>query len=391
MTTMTGNNQVDDNGTTSTSTTNLANKTNHPLSSSPLVGRRRGLGRSSRRRRQKLLEILRAEQSNGKQQHDGTTSASASTSATSSSSKVIPTDRHRIWPGVQERRRQWNLKKTPRRESTASGSSNHGDEQEWAPQDAARLLSQLGYLPGNALAIAARAKDLSTMSMMSNPDLDLFRKNLSLSHPEDPMVLLLYPVAVREENQQPNGKFKRRKRKRQQQLQLQSQLPIPISTDQEDQPTDADTTSGASIPSSAELELQVQGVVVEPFPTLYWLTLPKLRTLVSQLELQGTGILLEQRLATDPEAMTKMQRAHWAYGQERYQLLVDTDLRYIEQRKWQAAFDPAKRGVAGIRNPLAVKCLHAHVAHYLSGGNGSHDNVIGQWVMELLSSNNETK
>ncbi len=40
-------------------------------------------------------------------------------------------------------------------------------------------------------------------------------------------------------------------------------------------------------------------------------------------------------------------------------------------------------GVAGMRDPSAVKCLHCHYSHYLA--RPQHGNIIGQWVGEILS------
>jgi hypothetical protein len=60
--------------------------------------------------------------------------------------------------------------------------------------------------------------------------------------------------------------------------------------------------------------------------------------------------------------------------------LTVEDQELIENRKWGPALDDS-RGVAGIRNHAAVKCLHAHTAHYLAG---CPDNVVGRWVVEKL-------
>ena len=55
----------------------------------------------------------------------------------------------------------------------------------------------------------------------------------------------------------------------------------------------------------------------------------------------------------------------------------------MKERKWDGALS-SERGVAGIRNRKAVKCLHAHLAHYLSGESGHEHNVIGKWVYERV-------
>jgi hypothetical protein len=175
--------------------------------------------------------------------------------------------------------------------------------------------------------------------------------------------------------------------------------------------------------------------VLEPFPTLYWLTHPLLRILVSQLEVEGWGRQLEERLRNDVKAQESMQRAHAHYGAYRYQLLSLEDRQLLKQRNWETALCPDTRGVAGIvfaegeagsgakrgtttsslsSRICSVKCLHAHAAHYLSAhrrrpstattttvsdsnstsqgtegcdpamDNGGDDNVVGKWVMELI-------
>jgi hypothetical protein len=90
-------------------------------------------------------------------------------------------------------------------------------------------------------------------------------------------------------------------------------------------------------------------------------------------------------LLNDPQLLETMSRAHRAYGEERQAMITENDREYISNRGWDRALDTSK-GVAGIRNYGAVKCLHAHAAHFWSG---CQDNVVGKWVSdevaELLS------
>jgi hypothetical protein len=122
--------------------------------------------------------------------------------------------------------------------------------------------------------------------------------------------------------------------------------------------------------------------------------------MVSQLELEHFGSILEDRLAKDPVALASMKRAHLAYGEERFQLLSQDDISFYLQENgkntsatntgatasssWEQALS-SQRGVAGIRNFASVKCLHAHVAHYLSGGHRCQDNVVGKWTMDAVA------
>ena len=92
---------------------------------------------------------------------------------------------------------------------------------------------------------------------------------------------------------------------------------------------------------------------------------------------------MEQRLQSDPNALESMIRAHQAYGYERWECLTDYDLKLVQERTWEPALD-SRRGVAGISRHTTIKCLHAHLAHYLSGGRGSNDNIVGRWVLEAI-------
>jgi hypothetical protein len=95
-----------------------------------------------------------------------------------------------------------------------------------------------------------------------------------------------------------------------------------------------------------------------PMPTRYWLVDPDLRHAVSRLE--STGGVRAAEAAVDPEALAG---AHQRYAAERDLLLPPGH---------QGA-RPAG-GVGGTRQ--GVKCLHAHLAWWLAGG----DDPVGAWV-----------
>ncbi|MGH9264330.1 MAG: DUF501 domain-containing protein [Acidimicrobiales bacterium] len=100
-----------------------------------------------------------------------------------------------------------------------------------------------------------------------------------------------------------------------------------------------------------------------PMPTRYWLVDEDLRRVVSTLEASG-GVRAAEA-AVDP---AELAAAHARYAAER-----------------DAALPPGHTGprpsggVAGTRK--GVKCLHAHYAWYLAGG----DDPIGRWVEEHLT------
>ncbi len=104
-----------------------------------------------------------------------------------------------------------------------------------------------------------------------------------------------------------------------------------------------------------------------PMPTRYWLVDPDLCRAVSQLE--SAGGVRAAKAAVDP---AELAAAHRAYAAER-----------------DAALRPAHSGprphggVGGTR--AGVKCLHAHYAHHLAGG----DDPVGRWVEERLGAATE--
>lgn len=105
-----------------------------------------------------------------------------------------------------------------------------------------------------------------------------------------------------------------------------------------------------------------------PMPTLFWLVGERARLAVDRLEARG-GVRAAEG-SVDPEALTA---AHRAYAAER-----DADL----PDGWRGPRPVG--GVGGTR--LGVKCLHAHYAWYLAGG----DDPVGRWVADVLGSEPRT-
>lgn len=99
-----------------------------------------------------------------------------------------------------------------------------------------------------------------------------------------------------------------------------------------------------------------------PMPTRYWLVDRDLREAVSRLEAAGGVREAERQL--DPEAVA---RAHARYAAERDVLLP----------AGHTGPRPSG-GVGGTRR--GVKCLHAHLAWWLAGG----EDPIGAWVAKRL-------
>ena len=100
-----------------------------------------------------------------------------------------------------------------------------------------------------------------------------------------------------------------------------------------------------------------------PLPTRYWLVDPTLTRSVSQLEAAG-GVRAAQA-AVDPE---ELAAAHRRYA-------ADRDATIAADHTGPRPFG----GVGGTRT--GVKCLHAHYAYLLAGG----DDPVGVWVKTQLS------
>ena len=99
-----------------------------------------------------------------------------------------------------------------------------------------------------------------------------------------------------------------------------------------------------------------------PMPTRYWLVDDELREAVSRLESTG-GV----KAAESAVEAADLADAHRRYGEERDAALP----------AGHTGPRPSG-GVGGTRR--GVKCLHAHYAWFLAGG----DDPVGRWVAERL-------
>ena len=100
-----------------------------------------------------------------------------------------------------------------------------------------------------------------------------------------------------------------------------------------------------------------------PMPTRYWLVGDVLRRAVGRLEAAG-GV----RLAEAAVSSADLADAHRRYAEERDGALPSGH-----------AGPRPSGGVGGTRT--GVKCLHAHYAWFLAGG----DDPVGRWVHERLT------
>ena len=104
-----------------------------------------------------------------------------------------------------------------------------------------------------------------------------------------------------------------------------------------------------------------------PFPTLFWLTCPELRRRVSGLESEGGVRAFQARRRSDPMLAQACDEADAAYAEERDALVPP------------GHEGPRPTGGVGGTHG-GVKCLHAHVAHFLAG----RPNPIGAEVAAAI-------
>lgn len=101
-----------------------------------------------------------------------------------------------------------------------------------------------------------------------------------------------------------------------------------------------------------------------PMPTRYWLVDPELGRRVARLEASG-GVRAAQADVSD----SAIAAAHAAYASERDAEILPGHIG-----------PKPSGGVGGTRT--GVKCLHAHYAYHLAGG----DDAVGRWVAGRIGS-----
>ena len=139
-----------------------------------------------------------------------------------------------------------------------------------------------------------------------------------------------------------------------------------------------------------------------PFPTVFWLCCPELKTKVGQLEREGWVKKLEERLAGDTAALEAMERSHRRMASERWALLSNEHRQLAQDLNWTAAISGVGIAAIPLDRPGDVKCLHAHLADFLAreeeavvagvGAGGEEGagrregewNAVGNWVAQLL-------
>ncbi len=103
-----------------------------------------------------------------------------------------------------------------------------------------------------------------------------------------------------------------------------------------------------------------------PFPTLFYVTCPRLSGAIGTLEASGLMTEMTERLASDPALADAYEAAHRSYLAERSKL---GDVPEID-------------GISAGGMPTRVKCLHVLVGHSLAKGPGV--NPFGDEALALL-------
>jgi len=103
-----------------------------------------------------------------------------------------------------------------------------------------------------------------------------------------------------------------------------------------------------------------------PFPTVYYLTCPRLAGAIGTLEAAGVMASMSARLAEDADLAAAYARAHEAYLADRAEL----------------GNVPEIDGISAGGMPNRVKCLHVLVGHSLAAGPGV--NPLGDEAIALL-------
>ncbi|GAA3533651.1 hypothetical protein AFL01nite_21590 [Aeromicrobium flavum] len=103
-----------------------------------------------------------------------------------------------------------------------------------------------------------------------------------------------------------------------------------------------------------------------PFPTLYYLTCPRLTGAIGTLEASGLMAEWTQRLADEPELAAAYRAAHESYLAER------EAIGHVDEID----------GISAGGMPDRVKCLHVLVGHSLAKGPGV--NPLGDEAVGLL-------
>ncbi|KUK14123.1 MAG: DUF501 domain-containing protein [Synergistetes bacterium] len=120
----------------------------------------------------------------------------------------------------------------------------------------------------------------------------------------------------------------------------------------------------------------------KPFPTLYWLTCPYLNKCIGELESKGVILSLAKKVQDDIGIRRRLERANNEYARMRFSLLSDSIKEFLREKFPSYLESIRDRGIGGVSSTEGIKCLHAHLAYSLAGG----ETPVGEEVLKLLPS-----
>lgn len=115
----------------------------------------------------------------------------------------------------------------------------------------------------------------------------------------------------------------------------------------------------------------------EPFPTLYYLTCSFLVKEVGKLEQQGYIEKFDAKVIKDTSFRKRFLDTQKDYIRERKALIDKKKFAKLTEDQKEVLM---KSGIGGVKNLQAIKCLHAHYAHFLAKGK----NPVGKEVDRLI-------
>ncbi len=115
----------------------------------------------------------------------------------------------------------------------------------------------------------------------------------------------------------------------------------------------------------------------KPFPSFIWLVCPRLKALTADLEQQGLVKFYSNKLKTDDKFCEEFLNGQKEIANYRLNLAQKIFKEELPEHIFRILKETT---VAGSHNFYGVKCLHAHLAHYLAFGN----NPIGKEIFEKI-------
>lgn len=116
------------------------------------------------------------------------------------------------------------------------------------------------------------------------------------------------------------------------------------------------------------------------FPTLFWLTCPRLARACGALENAGMVAEMRERAETDPGFRARLEKAHESYRNDRVALIAPEDLEVLRVRYPGQYRALTETGIGGLADPRGVKCTHLHLADWLARGT----NPVGEEAMDRI-------